>query len=403
MATLAVKPTTLDLPQAFGHIRSSSDSNLLEKSHRFPNKDYEESPEEYYGDRPETEGFSIDPDKSESDQDTDSDVQDLAGEFRSRLNSKGHNSNSITEKLHEELIKAKEALELKDEQVSKLTRVREEMDQEITELTAKLFEEAHIMVNESNVKRAKAEKRLKEATGKIDVLQAEVQALKILVLTSTPSKPNPQSATSSKKRSILSKKPAKGSLSPNVFSHHRNHSLQGPISVEMTGNQSNGVPATSPTPESPKRGEADPVLLREFQAWKEQPTLSRDEPFISRIFSEDIFPCLNFPNQTISEKLQDCVEKFTLFIEPLPDKGSLPRRCTLTDQQRACHYRIKLGESEESVNICTAARNRIAAVCDFYTYLRYIKQGLVKSDLQEIYWEMIRLRREMALTKLGLQ
>ena len=65
MATLAVKPTTLDLPQAFGHIRSSSDSNLLEKSHRFPNKDYEESPEEYYGDRPETEGFSIDPDKSE--------------------------------------------------------------------------------------------------------------------------------------------------------------------------------------------------------------------------------------------------------------------------------------------------------------------------------------------------
>ena len=33
-----------------------------------------------------------------------------------------------------------QALELKDEQVSKLTRVREEMDQEITELTAKLFE-----------------------------------------------------------------------------------------------------------------------------------------------------------------------------------------------------------------------------------------------------------------------
>ena len=48
----------------------------------------------------------------DSDQDTDSDVQDLAGEFRSRLNSKGHNSNSITEKLHEELIKAKEVTSL---------------------------------------------------------------------------------------------------------------------------------------------------------------------------------------------------------------------------------------------------------------------------------------------------
>ena len=30
-----------------------------------------------------------------------------------------------------------------------------------------LWQEAHIMVNESNVKRAKAEKRLKEATGKV--------------------------------------------------------------------------------------------------------------------------------------------------------------------------------------------------------------------------------------------
>ena len=44
----------------------------------------------------------------DSDQDTDSDVQDLECEFRSRLNSKGHNKASITDKLHEELTKAKE-------------------------------------------------------------------------------------------------------------------------------------------------------------------------------------------------------------------------------------------------------------------------------------------------------
>lgn len=46
------------------------------------------------------------------------------------------------------------------------------------------------MVREANIKQAAAEKALKESTMKVDVLTAEVAALKTLVLTSTPSKPN---------------------------------------------------------------------------------------------------------------------------------------------------------------------------------------------------------------------
>uniref|UniRef100_A0A4W5KYC5 Uncharacterized protein n=1 Tax=Hucho hucho TaxID=62062 RepID=A0A4W5KYC5_9TELE len=55
-----------------------------------------------------------------------------------------------------------------------------------------VLQEAHKMVREANVKQATAEKQLKEAQGKIDVLQAEVSALKTMVLTSTPSSPNRQ-------------------------------------------------------------------------------------------------------------------------------------------------------------------------------------------------------------------
>lgn len=47
------------------------------------------------------------------------------------------------------------------------------------------------MVREANEKQAAAEKALKESQMKVDVLTAEVAALKTLVLTSTPSKPNP--------------------------------------------------------------------------------------------------------------------------------------------------------------------------------------------------------------------
>lgn len=47
------------------------------------------------------------------------------------------------------------------------------------------------MVREANMRRAAAEKALKESSMQIEVLTAEVSALKTLVLTSTPSRPNP--------------------------------------------------------------------------------------------------------------------------------------------------------------------------------------------------------------------
>lgn len=47
------------------------------------------------------------------------------------------------------------------------------------------------MVHEANIRQAAAERALKESKMQVDVLTAEVAALKALVLTSTPSRPNP--------------------------------------------------------------------------------------------------------------------------------------------------------------------------------------------------------------------
>lgn len=93
------------------------------------------------------------------------------------------------ERLKEELAKAQRELKLKDEECERLSKVRDQLGQELEELTASLFEEAHKMVREANIKQATAEKQLKEAQGKIDVLQAEVAALKTLVLSSSPTSP----------------------------------------------------------------------------------------------------------------------------------------------------------------------------------------------------------------------
>ncbi len=91
------------------------------------------------------------------------------------------------------------------------------MEAELEDLTASLFEEAHKMVRDANVKQASAEKQLVEANMKVDGLETEVSALKTLVLTSTPSQPNkhlhPQLMQDSgkKKKGLKSSKNGNGS------------------------------------------------------------------------------------------------------------------------------------------------------------------------------------------------
>lgn len=66
------------------------------------------------------------------------------------------------------------------------------------------------MVKEANLRQAAATRALKESSMKVDVLSAEVAALKTLVLTSTPSQPN-----LSREDSISM--PGKSSLSVDTF------------------------------------------------------------------------------------------------------------------------------------------------------------------------------------------
>ncbi|XP_018573257.1 uncharacterized protein LOC108912503, partial [Anoplophora glabripennis] len=94
-------------------------------------------------------------------------------------------------RLQNELKEANKELKLRDQELTRLSRIRQDVEAELEDLTASLFQEAHNMVREANEKQAAAEKALKESQMKVDVLTAEVAALKTLVLTSTPSSPNP--------------------------------------------------------------------------------------------------------------------------------------------------------------------------------------------------------------------
>uniref|UniRef100_A0A8K9VGJ8 RAB3A interacting protein n=1 Tax=Oncorhynchus mykiss TaxID=8022 RepID=A0A8K9VGJ8_ONCMY len=296
------------------------------------------------------------------------------------------------ERLKEELAKAQRDVKLKDEECERLSKVRDQLGQELEELTASLFEEAHKMVREANIKQSTAEKQLKEALNKIDVLQAEVSALKTLVLSTSPTSP-------------CHDLPG-GSKTPFKKGHGRNKST----SSAMLGS---GQELSGTQPIVRDCRELDSLLFSEFKLWKEEPSLERNSSFLERVYREDIYPCLTFSKSELGSAILEAVERNTLSVEPvgfqtLPVvKASAvecggPKKCALSGQTKTCKHRIKFGDSSNYYYVSPFCRYRITSVCNFFTYIRYIHQGLVKlQDAEQMFWEVMQLRKEMSFAKLG--
>ncbi|XP_052336944.1 guanine nucleotide exchange factor for Rab-3A [Oncorhynchus keta] len=317
-----------------------------------------------------------------------------------------------SEILREQLDAAQKELKLKDKECERLSQIRDQLEQELEELTASLFEEAHRMVREANVKQATAEKQLKEAQGKSDVLQAEVSALKTMVLTSTPSSPNRRAHPQ-----LLSPGTRSRGASPHHGGGHaRNKSASGALPLAPGGH------SDLPSDLQPVREdkEMDSILYAEFLTWKNRPSLDRSSAFLVRIYREDIGPCLSFTRSELSQSVQSAVENNSLTIEPVamsalsmvranaivcggPNglKAAVETKCALSGISRSCKHQIKLGDEESYYYISPSSRARITAVCNFFTYIRYIQQGLVRHDAEQMFWEVTRLRREMTVAKLG--
>lgn len=246
------------------------------------------------------------------------------------------------------------------------------------------------MVREANVKAAHAEKALVESNMKVDGLMMEVAALKALVITSTPAKPNPH----------LHPQISAGKSSSRSMSGTGGNSAPGTPTKERMVVDSDEVDGTTDS----KAKFMDPVLRKEYMEWKQCPTMDLELPFFVRIYREDITPCLEFPNSCLSAQIKEAVQQNTICISPVKESMELPRNCELLEQPRRCAHIITLGEADTSKHfVSPLARNRIAAVCDFLLYCRYITQGLVKQHSNEVYWQITNRRKNMTLARLGFQ
>ncbi|KAM9402920.1 rab-3A-interacting protein isoform 7-T33 [Salvelinus alpinus] len=289
-----------------------------------------------------------------------------------------------------------ESLGLTNDSLSRLRspsvmEIREKANERLKEELAKAQREAHKMVREANIKQSTAEKQLTEALNKIDVLQAEVSALKTLVLSTSPTSP-------------CHDLPG-GPKAPFKKGHGRNKST----SSAMLGS---GQEQSTTQPIVRDCRELDSLLFSEFKLWKEEPSLERNSSFLERVYREDIYPCLTFSKSELGSAILEAVERNTLSVEPvgfqtLPVvKASAvecggPKKCALSGQTKTCKHRIKFGDSSNYYYVSPFCRYRITSVCNFFTYIRYIHQGLVKLQDEQMFWEVMQLRKEMSFAKLG--
>ena len=301
-----------------------------------------------------------------------------SGNNNTRNGGQGGQPNSLDSEnthLRAELEVCKNQLKTKEEEVTKLSNIRDELENEVQELTAALFEEANKMVGEANIKAMASERSLEEASMKIEGLETEVAALKDMVLTSTPSKPNRH-------------------LHPQLDSKKSKKSLASALDL----NQSDLIEKTEPKL-------VDPVVHKEYMIWKKSPTLNKENSlFLQRLYTQDVLPCMTFPNLDLTAKVMKAVETNSLSMSPIvfPKEGSgeLPNHCALFETPLVCHFKVTL-EDNTQMEISQLARNRIAATCECLNYLRYIVEGLVKAHHNEVYWEIMKRRKKMSLAKLG--
>lgn len=148
----------------------------------------------------------------------------------------------------------------------------------------------------------------------------------------------------------------------------------------------------------------DPVLHHLMVQWRNDGTNfdQKDHPFIRRLFNDDISPCLDFQNKQLESQLIGAIESNTLVLEKISDLKPPTLLCGLSMVPRCCPYRLRFNNEADALHISQFCRNRIAAVCDLYTYMRYLKIGLIKCGVHDSYAEFTRLRRNIALARLGL-
>ncbi|CAN7939255.1 unnamed protein product [Ixodes hexagonus] len=299
-------------------------------------------------------------------------------------------------RLQAELSRAQQELKLKDEEVARLSQIRDEVGAELEELTASLFEEANNMVREANIKQAAAERRLQECSLKVDEVGAIWSCLETMF---SP-------------RSSLQYPSTENS---NTHSNSTRTSSRSRTRKTQHDNSQTAAMLAIAEPENPTLTSIQLLYCveRGFRGYKSKPKQPIWWRLSSHRYRGGCFLAVNGRNRTncvrnIKQRALWCPKfRSMLYINSM---GQVSVRRKRPNNRTRPKYRHPKNRSATIIIYDGASSGmprglffpQITSVCDLFCYLRYIQQGLVRNSIHEVYWEVIRRRRCIALARLGI-
>ncbi|KAI7907777.1 uncharacterized protein BX663DRAFT_557024 [Cokeromyces recurvatus] len=365
----------------------------------------------------------------------DTDKVNLENSLQDKLYKMKMTSNNILSLQHD--IKILET-KCKEEatQVEKIQQSKENVKRELEDLTQRLFEEADSMIKVEKAEQHILQERNSKLRDELDSVQLELREAQdeLKLIRKELERQNENNSSYS----------LESPTSPPRF-HNENHTLK-------MGKDSNVMDAYT-------RAQVETLLMHGVEFGLQMDTLEDDKTlmdfndfiqlsqttplrkinslkYMKYCIREDIEPCLRFgPNPKMaSKKILDAILVKTCFVEECPNgfvieqaERQLKEEATATLWERfttssvflgcqACgreikdlkarpdilKYRFRISYFDEWACIDRYCRDRLLAVIEFYTFIRYLRNGAYKHrSLHELYQQAIRLKLQMLLAKMG--
>ncbi|KAG9286760.1 hypothetical protein G9A89_012310 [Geosiphon pyriformis] len=375
---------------------------------------------------------------------------DISHDKNKEESEKSEQKNVQLQTLQEKLVKLEDQLDAKTDELNDLQRAMsvlnekyvDEIDKvaelqhskdmvegELEELSRSLFEQANGMVAqeakqryESEVQRRLLENQLQETRERLTAESSQLQELRERMEKMVQQQPETDSRRSS---------------------NHSDPSFRASIDLaELFGLRERSPDAAAILP--PPTGEdgfgIDEELLAEFKDFLIQSPSVRIQkihtiPFMRHCLDEDIDPCMRFGNnpRVSPRRIVDAIVANTCCIEEAPlgaDKefaqnlnspirnstakpmlwerfsgngSSLPRAgCQCCGRSGSLPFQYRITTLDDWALIDRYCRDRLVAVCEFYVFIRNIRQGLYNNrKLEDLYAECLRLRLQIFYARLG--
>ncbi|KAJ2694644.1 hypothetical protein H4R19_005898, partial [Coemansia spiralis] len=340
---------------------------------------------------------------------------------------------------------------------AEIAHSRELVEAELEDLTQKLFTEANTMVAAEKKARVDAERsaahlrniiadlemrlssetmQSQELKGHIEKMSAEYDGLLKSAL--VPSRRGSVGSHASDAAAGDGVSSLGGGSGGAAGTHGDTFRLATHAAAVMAGTKGRPV---SPTTGAPIR--LDDQLLTEFREFAVQTQTQRhinhlNTSYMKSVVTADVEPCLRFgPSPRISSRnVLDSIASNRIQIEEMTpqiaaemrrqqqtaDRSNAPRHAMLWERLsgsvafnpngcqacgrecQQCTYRFRTGNKQDSewIQIDTICRDRLVAVCEFYGFVRYMRQGIFASRaITDLYIETIRLRLSMFYARIG--